>query len=60
MAAVLLDSFEQPLSNTKTPRKAAAISEPMSVAVFCLPAGFFVFGHCAADDWLSVFTGCFF
>jgi hypothetical protein len=45
MAAVLLDSFEQPLSNTNTPSSPVAISEPTSAAVFCFLVGCFWFGR---------------
>jgi hypothetical protein len=43
MADVLADSFEQPLSNTKTPSRAVAISEPASAAVLCFFVGCFSF-----------------
>src|ERR1700733_10391262 len=43
MADVLADSFEQPLSKTKTPSSAVAISEPASAAVFCFLVGCFSF-----------------
>src|SRR5579863_1515754 len=44
MVDVLSDSFEQPLSKTKTPSSAVAISEPASAAVFCFLVGCFSFG----------------
>jgi len=60
MVTVLSDSFEQPLSNKKTPSSEVAISEPTSAAVFCLPVSLFGFecGRCASDDWLSDVFSC--
>src|SRR5271169_3508568 len=60
MVAVLLDSFEQPLSSTKTPSNAVAIKEPTSAAIFGLLVDFF---SCArepgfSDDGLESVFSC--
>src|SRR5579863_2108466 len=46
MADVLSDSFEQPLSNKKTPSSEIAINEPTSATFFCLSLDFFGLGCC--------------
>src|SRR5580698_313628 len=58
MADVLSDSFEQPLSKTKTPSSAVAISEPATTAVLCFLIGCFSFecelGPFADGVWVFV------
>ena len=55
MADVLSDSFEQPLSSTKTPNSDVAINEPTSAAFFCLSLDFFGLGCCVSGGLGVVF-----
>jgi hypothetical protein len=59
MADVLPDSFEQPLSNKKTPSREVAINELTSAIAFCLLLGFFGAGCCLSGLLRGVFpAGC--
>jgi hypothetical protein len=59
MADVLPDSFEQPLSNKKTPSSEVAINELASATAFCLSLGFFGVGCCVSGLLRGVFpAGC--
>jgi hypothetical protein len=58
MADVLSDSFEQPLSNRKTPSSEVAINKLTSATFLCLSLDFFGLGCCVSGARDVFPTGC--